>query len=85
MQSRDNLQVLRLVGEFPIFGYSHVLIAALLLSLAHFYPLLCCKMLAYLGKGILVQTETVEYWAVANWIENYVVIGTVYIISYVPI
>ena len=77
MQSRDDLQVFWLVGELPIFRHAYILIAALLLSLAHFYPLLCCEMLIDLGEGILRQPETLEYRAVLYRIEHYMVVGTV--------
>lgn len=66
LQTRNNLQILRLISIFPIVRNLHIAIASLLLRLSDFDPLLGGEVLTEFCECVLGETQTVEHGAVLD-------------------
>lgn len=75
LQPRNNVEILWSISVLPLLRDLDILVAALLLCLANFHPLLGRQVLSQLGKRILCQSQSVKERAILDRVQDDVVIG----------
>lgn len=79
LEARNDLEILRLIGVFPLTRNLDIPILSLLLCLSNFNPLLSRQVLSKFGERVGSQAKSLEEGAVLNWVKDNVVVGAIFI------